>query len=100
MYKQAVHLTIQFYDFSSMDTLHTYEFELSVDLLFRLRVLCTYFKHLMAKDFPGLTTGSPLRHIRIELPVADPEYEYHNLCWREPGRTSDGITLSGTIPYR
>ena len=72
-----------------MDNLHTYEFELSVDLLFRLRVLCTYFKHLMAKDFPGLTTGSPLRRIRIELPVADPEYEYHNLCWREPGRTSD-----------
>ena len=89
MYKQVVHQAIQFYDFSSMDTLHTYEFELSVDLLFRLRVLCIYFKHLMAKDFPGLTTGSPLKRICIELPVADAEYEYRNLCWRKPGHTSD-----------
>ena len=48
-----------------------------------------YFKHLVAKNFPGLKAASTLKRIRVELPVTNPKYDYESLCWREPGNTTD-----------
>ena len=72
-----------------MEKLYTYEFELTLDVFFRFQTLCVYFKHLIAKDFPGLTATSSLKGVRIELPITNPEYDYLNICWREPGRASE-----------